>query len=115
MIGDRVRHERQMAGMSQAELAKHAGVAASTIHAIENKDFDSRLSIAIKLKNAFGYYSVEQLTKPLREDEKQALIDLNQHRNKLKEQEKKRRISEWKKRQRQLAKLTLGYMPYKGK
>lgn len=98
MIGYRVKHERIMLGMTQKELADHIGVAPSTINALENNSFDSRLSIAIKLKNALGYKTVEQLTKPLTEEEKQSLISILRHRQKLRDDRARAKTIEYNKR-----------------
>jgi len=53
-IGEKVKHERYAQTMTQAELAKKAGITAAALVKIENNQSDPHVSTIRKLSDALG-------------------------------------------------------------
>jgi HTH-type transcriptional regulator, cell division transcriptional repressor len=53
-IGDKVKHERFAQTITQAELAKKAGITAAALARIENNQSDPHVSTIRKLADALG-------------------------------------------------------------
>jgi XRE family transcriptional regulator, regulator of sulfur utilization len=53
-IGEKVKHERYAQTMTQAELAKRAGITAAALVKIENNQSDPHVSTIRKLADALG-------------------------------------------------------------
>lgn len=65
---NRVRDQRRLAGMTQAELAAALGVSRQTVISIENERYLPSLPLAFRIARLFEV-SLEQLFEPTEEDD----------------------------------------------
>ncbi|MBW2273139.1 MAG: helix-turn-helix domain-containing protein [Deltaproteobacteria bacterium] len=62
-IAERIKEWREQAGMTLKELGERAGVSASTIHKVENRQVSPTIAVLLKISHGLGRHPAELLTR----------------------------------------------------